>query len=287
MEKKYTLNQNLIVRCLVWGLPAAVIFSISLLIAMNIGDDFSGNFFVVSVIFVVSCIILGAIYLTVFQFLPQDILTTILRKRHQAEPALIVEDSELEQEAITPSSATEVAEVVTTEKPETKAIAESTPALSEDVIQSIYEQRNQQHQSAMQQKREQVMASIMSYILDTMSPYADMETIRIIQGEVTMWLNDLNHEPTAVHVKNGFTTLDCRHFTWNITSRMRMLGDNIPTSAQGLFIKKLFKDVCNSAEADYLGKNLTIKSEEGHILLDKPTKDDWRFRFEKGEAEEE
>ena len=138
----------------------------------------------------------------------------------------------------------------------------------------------------MLKRREQILASIRSYILEVMSPFVDMEILNIIQEDVMAWADDREHKPVAVDVRNGWTTLDCRHFIWNITARLRLLGGDYPVFSQGLFIKRMFPAVCKDAEAEYLGKNLTIKPNEGFVRIDKPDKDDWRFRFEKDEEGE-
>ena len=151
---------------------------------------------------------------------------------------------------------------------------------------AIYEQRNRQRQSVLLKRRERILTSIRGYILEVMSPFVDMETLSIIQEDVMAWADDREHRPVAVDAGNGWTTLDCRHFIWNITARLRLLGGDYPVFSQGFFIKCMFPAVCKDAEVEYLGKNLTIKPNEGFVRIDKPDKDDWRFCFEKDEEGE-
>ena len=161
------------------------------------------------------------------------------------------------------------------------APSSNTAPLTPSDIHAIYEQRNRQRQSVLLKRRERILASIRSYILEVMSPFVDMETLRIIQEDVMAWAEDREHKPVAVDAGDGWTTLDCRHFIWNITARLRLLGGDYPVYSQGLFIKRMFPAVCKDAEAEYLGKNLTIKPNEGFVHIDKPNKNDWRFHFEK------
>ena len=97
-----------------------------------------------------------------------------------------------------------------------------------------------------------------------------MGTISDIQEEVLEWANDRNHRPQPIHVSTDLTTLDLRHFIWNIAARLQLFGAAYSCSVRGTFIKCMFPDICRNAEAEYLGKNLTHKPNEGFIRLDKP-----------------
>ena len=255
-------------QCVAWGFPGVVICSVSLLVAMSIGKDFSYSSIVEVIVFLTSNLFFWLLYVSVFQFLPQDMLASWAKKKRSDGPV--------------PTTIREGNEKAT-ESPDFSESANPTnPApLTASDIHAIYEQRNRQRQSALLKRRERILASVRSYILEVLSPFVDMETLSIIQEDVMAWVDDREHKPVAVDAGNGWTTLDCRHFIWNITARLRLLGGDYPVFLQGLFIKRMFPVVCKDAEAEYLGKNLTIKPNEGFVRIDKPDKDDWRFCFEK------
>ena len=255
MKNKDIVRQTHLEQCIAWGFPGVVICSVSLLVAMSIGKDFSDSSVVEVIVFLTSNLFFWLLYVSVFQFLPQDMLATLSRKKRSDEPVMMGEHRENEKEVYGEETASD--------------------------IHAIYEQRNRQRQAALLKRRERILASIRGYILEVMSPFVDMETLRIIQEDVMAWADDREHKPVAVDAGNGWTTLDCRHFIWNITARLRLLGGDYPVFTQGLFIKRMFPAVCKDAEAEYLGKNLTIKPNEGFVRIDRPDKDDWRFCFEK------
>ena len=287
MKNKDIVRQTRLEQCIAWGFPGVIICSVSLLVAMSIGKDFSDSIVVEVIVFLTSNLFFWLLYVSVFQFLPQDMLATLSRKKRSDEPVMMDELRENEKEVCgeesTPGEengkATDTRN--TLEQPANATIPASCSPLTASDIHAIYEQRNRQRQSALLQRRERILASIRSYILEVMSPFVDMETLSIIQEDVMAWAEDREHKPVAVDAENGWTTLDCRHFIWNITARLRLLGGDYPVFSQGLFIKRMFPAVCKDAEAEYLGKNLTIKPNEGFVRIDKPDKDDWRFRFEK------
>ena len=272
MKNKDIVRQIRLEHCIAWGFPGVVICSVSLLVAMSIGKDFSDSSVVEVIVFLTSNLFFWLLYVSVFQFLPQDVLASWAKKKRSDEPMLPAIQEE-DGKAIDTRDAPEGLTNLT--------ISTSCTPLTASDIHAIYEQRNRQRQSALLQRRERILASIRDYILEVMSPFVDMETLRIIQEDVMAWVVDRDHKPVAVDVRNGWTTLDCRHFIWNITARLRLLGGDYPVFSQGLFIKRMFPAVCKDAEAEYLGKNLTIKPNEGFVHIDKPDKDDWRFCFEK------
>ena len=272
MKNKDIVRQTRLEQCIAWGFPGVVICSVSLLVAMSIGKDFSDSSVVEVIVFLTSNLFLWLLYVSVFQFLPQDVFASWAKKKRSDEPMLPAIQEE-------DGKATDTRD--TPERLINPTISASCTPLTASDIHAIYEQRNRQRQSALLQRRERILTSIRSYILETMSPFVDMETLRIIQEDVMAWADDREHKPVAVDAGNGWTTLDCRHFIWNITARLRLLGGDYPVFSQGLFIKRMFPAVCKDAEAEYLGKNLTIKPNEGFVRIDRPDKDDWRFCFEK------
>ena len=287
MKNKDIVRQTRLEQCIAWGFPGVVICSVSLLVAVSIGKDFSDSIVVEVIVFLTSNLLFWLLYVSVFQFLPQDMLASWAKKKRSDEPVPMDEHGENEKEVCGGESAPRKENGKATdtkstpEEPTNTTLSTNPVPLTASDIHAIYEQRNRQRQSALLQRRERILASVRGYILEVMSPFVDMETLRIIQEDVMAWADDREHKPVAVDAGNGWTTLDCRHFIWNITARLRLLGGDYPVFSQGLFIKRMFPAVCKDAEAEYLGKNLTIKPNEGFVRIDKPDKDDWRFCFEK------
>lgn len=290
MKDKITIGQTRLERCIAWGFPGVAICGISLLIAISIGNDFRSNTVVEVATFATSNLFFWLLYATIFQFLPQDALASWAKKRRGITSELSM--SEQEEGAKEKQEGTGIAEqacnnaIAAYEGVIHNASIEPTMSTETD-IHAIYEQRNRKHQAEMLQRRERILASVRDYILETMSPFVDMEAIRIIQEDVLAWAIDSEHTPMPVHVRNGWSTLDSRHFIWNIAARLRMTGSDYSVLCQGFFIKRMFPDVCKDAEVEYLSKNLTIKPDEGFVHIDRPSKDDWRFGFEKGKESEE
>ena len=287
MKNKDIVRQTRLEQCIAWGFPGVVICSVSLLVAMSIGKDFSDSSVAEVIVFLTSDLFFWLLYVSVFQFLPQDMLASLSRKKRVDEPVPMDEHRESEKEVCKEGSTPgeengKATDTWSTPEGLTNTAPSSNPApLAASDIHAIYEQRNRQRQSVLLQRRERILAGIRSYILEVLSPFVDMETLSIIQEDVMAWADDREHKPVAVDAGDGWTTLDCRHFIWNITVRLRLLGGDYPVFSQGLFIKRMFPAVCKDAEAEYLGKNLTIKPNEGFVRIDKPDKDDWRFRLEK------
>ena len=287
MKNKDIVRQTCLEQCIAWGFPGVVICSVSLLVAMSIGKDFSDSSVVEVIVFLTSNLFFWLLYVSVFQFLPQDVLASLTKRKRSDEFVSIVERRKNEKEVCGEESTNRkesgmVTDTGSTHEEPTNTTLSANPApLTASDIHAIYEQRNRQRQSVLLKRRERILTSIRGYILEVLSPFVDMETLRIIQEDVMAWADDREHKPVAVDAGNGWTTLDCRHFIWNITARLRLLGGDYPVYSQGLFIKRMFPVVCKDAEAAYLGKNLTIKPNEGFVRIDKPDKDDWRFRLEK------
>ena len=281
MKNKDIVRQTRLEQCIAWGFPGVIICSVSLLVAVSIGKDFSDSSVVEVIVFLTSNLFFWLLYVSVFQFLPQDVLVSLSRKKRSDEPVMMDEHREKEKEVYggVNGMATDTGSIH--EEPTNATLPTNPAPLTASDIHAIYEQRNRQRQAALLKRRERILASIRSYILEVMSPFVDMETLRIIQEDVMAWADNREHKPVAVDAGNGWTTLDCRHFIWNITARLRLLGGDYPVYSQGLFIKRMFPAVCKDAEAEYLGKNLTIKPNEGFVHIDKLDKDNWRFCFEK------
>lgn len=259
-------------KCLVWGFPSIIISIISLFVSIRIGSSFGHSGFVEFLTFLICCTLLFLLYWQLFQVLPQDIYNLLVCKKEQ-KMQLQNPNSDICEVAIPLPIVIEEAIGTmkvdhTVESPLVIELPTSNPVHEED-FQSIYERRRLAHQEKQTRQREEMLQNVNAYILEVMSPFADMETIIAIQEEVLEWANDSNHRPQPVHTSADLTTLDLRHFIWNIAERLQLLGADYSCTIRGAFIKCMFPDICRNAEAEYLGKNLTHKPNEGFIRLDK------------------
>ena len=289
MEKVLSARTDMREKCLLWGLPGIVICIISLLVSLKVGYSFGQSSFVECITFAVCTALLFLLYWLIFQTLPQDLCNIIVsRWQKQTEQTNgisdIAEESRKQEKLPLPAVANIHSCPVqedcgqTVEKPiedSISVIQDATP-LSESPL-LIYDRCRSVHREQQERQRKEMLQCVNTYILETMSPFCDMETISFIQEDVMEWANDKNHEPRAVSVSSELTTLDLRHFVWNIAERLQFFGMDYSCMQRGMFVKRLFPDICRNAEADYLAKNLTHKAKEGFIKLDKPDKGEFLF----------
>ncbi|MDO4208417.1 MAG: hypothetical protein Q4E44_01970 [bacterium] len=282
IELKYDAREII----LVYGMPGIVICMVSLLAAVKVGNDFPDSSLAEIITFMASNLLLWLVYWTVFQSLPQEVMTTIRKERTQQHPTLHLIEEHEDAETTTLKQGTATEAYALNEAIEEQAVivtASQTQAQpqepSTDIIQDIYNRRRIEFAQSQSDQRAAMLDSIDAYIIDVMSPFAEMETIAVIQGEIRQWADDHSYTPSKVSVSNQLTTLDVRHFIWNIAARLRMNDNRYTSEVQGEFIKRMFPDICKDAEAYYLSKNLTASPQEGFIKIDRPTKDDFRFHL--------
>lgn len=290
MEKVLSARTNMKEKCLLWGLPGIVICTISLLVSLKVGYSFGQSSFVECIAFAICTALQFLLYWLIFQTLPQDLYNIFVSRRQklteQANGIYDIAGVSKEQKDLLLPDATDVSSILFEEDcaqtvQEPVAFIHNTTPHSES-FQSIYDRCKSAHRVQLEQQKKEMLQCVNTYILETMSPFCDMETISFIQEDVMEWANDKSHEPRAVSVSSELTTLDLRHFVWNIAERLQFFGMDYSCMQRGMFVKRLFPNICRNAELDYLAKNLTHKAKEGFIKLDKP--DRGKFLFHQGES---
>ena len=98
MKNKDIVRLTHLEQCIAWGFPGVIICSVSLLVAMSIGKDFSDSSVVEVIVFLTSNLFFWLLYVSVFQFLPQDMLATLSREKRSDEPVPMDEHRENEKE---------------------------------------------------------------------------------------------------------------------------------------------------------------------------------------------
>ena len=288
--------------CLVWGCPGLVILTISLFVSLKVGNDFGQDNFAKFVTFVVSSGLLGTVY---YLFLSVLAEVPIRFKNGQREGTTLLTDQEAE--AVTENSTdsdileqvqeclaemppqSETAQGLLLEELEepsveisdsaepTKEVTDTTETSSEQP--DLYAQRCKEYQREQEQRRQNAIDAIMEYVTHTMSPYVyDNEELEKICDAIRKWADDWQHIPVPIRLKSTLTTLDLRHFVWNIAERLGSKKD-FTGEVRAIFIKRMFPDVMKDIELDSI-RNFKFQPDTGNIVIDEPDKGDYHFHFE-------
>ena len=288
-------TENMAVRdyCLLWGCPGLVILTISLFVSLKVGNDFGQDNFAKFVTFVISSGLLGTIY-----YIFQSVLVEVplkLQKRQRKEAMLLTDqEAEVIPEDLTSNVNLEQVQECLAEVPyQTEAIQEPLlEELQEPTIEAsdttetsmeqpdMYAQRCKEFQREQEQRRQDTIAAIMEYVTHTMSPYIyDNGELEKLCDAIRMWADDWQHKPVPIRLKSTLTTLDLRHFVWNIAERLGSKKD-YTGEVRAMFIKRMFPDVMKDIELDSI-RNFKFQPDTGSIMIDDPEKGDYHFHYEK------
>jgi len=297
-------TENMTVRdyCLLWGCPGLVILTISLLVSLKVGNDFGQDNFAKFVTFVISSGLLGTIY-----YLFQSVLADVplkMQNRQRQVPMLLTDQ---ETEAVTEDSTDnmsfeQVHECLAEVLPQTESAqehlseelqeptieisdsAEPTKEVSDTIETSseqtdLYTQRCKEYQREQEQRRHNTIDAIMEYVTHIMSPYIyDNDELEKLLDAIRKWADDWQHKPVPIRLKSTLTTLDLRHFVWNIAERLGSKKD-YTGEVRAIFIKRMFPDVMRDIELDSI-RNFKFQPDMGNIVIDEPDKGDYHFHFE-------
>ena len=279
---------NMAVRdyCLLWGCPGLVILTISLFVSLKVGNDFGQDNFAKFVTFVISSGLLGAIY-----YLFQSVLVEVplkLQKRQRKEAMLLTDqEAEVIPEDLTSNVSIEQVQECLAEVSHRTEVEELQEPIIEasDMTESSMEQpdlyalRCKEFQREQEQRRQDTIAVIMEYVTHTMSPYIyDNEELEKLCDAIKMWADDWRHIPVPIRLKSTLTTLDLRHFVWNIAERLGSKKD-YTGEVRAVFIKRMFPDVMKDIELDSI-RNFKFQPDTGSIVIDEPDKGDYHFHYE-------
>ena len=278
--------------CLLWGCPGLVILTISLFVSLKVGNDFGQDNFAKFVTFVISSGLLGTVY-----YLFQSVLIEVplkLQKKQRKEIMLLTDqEAEVITEDLTDKvSIEQVQECIAEMPPQTEVSQE--PLLEEQQEPTIeasdmtetsinqpdmYALRCKEFQREQEQRRQDTIAAIMEYVTHTMSPYIyDNGELEKLCDAIRMWADDWRHHPVPIRLKSTLTTLDLRHFVWNIAERLGSKKD-YTGEVRAIFIKKMFPDVMKDIELDSI-RNFKFQPDTGSIMIDEPDRGDYHFHYE-------
>ena len=296
-------TENMTVRdyCLLWGCPGLVILTISLLVSLKVGNDFGQDNFAKFVTFVISSGLLGTIYY-LFQSVLADVPLKMQNRQRQVPMLLTDQETEAVTEDSTDNMSVEqvhecLAEVLpqteSAHEPLSEELKEPTVEVSDlteptkevpDTVESsteqldLYAQRCKEYQREQEQKRQNTIGAIMEYVTHTMSPYIyDNEELEKLCDAIRKWADDWQHIPVPIRLKSTLTTLDLRHFVWNIAERLGSKKD-YTGEVRAIFIKRMFPNVMKDIELDSI-RNFKFQPDTGSIVIDEPDKGDYHFHF--------
>lgn len=273
MENNCKRNTNLpTVReaCLVWGLPGVAILAISLMVAVRVGNDFGHDGLVRAVTFIGSNVLLWLLYALMFQMLPAELYLSIYRRKLNRQTLSEVETAasgeEIQDESLVKAESNTVSDVQTDEQP-------VTPSSNPDT----YAMRCEQHRRQCEQEKAGLVNAIMDYVNYIMPPYVDEESLALLCGEIRLWAEDSTHRPAAIRLTGKLTTVDLRHFAWNIGERLGK-ENGYDGTARAVFIKAMFPDVFKDTEIESI-KNFKLNPKACRIPIDEPEDGSYAFHY--------
>lgn len=287
---------------IVWGCPGLVILTISLFVSLKVGNDFGQDNFTKFVTFVISSGLLGTVYY-LFQSVLAEVSLRLQNGQHEGTILLTDQEAEAVTEDSTDNDIIEQVQECRAEVlPQTESaqehlseeLQESTIEISDsaeptkdiaDTIETsseqpdLYAQRCKEYQREQEQRRQNTIDAIMGYVTHTMSPYIyDNDELEKLLDAIRKWADDWQHIPVPIRLKSTLTTLDLRHFVWNIAERLGSKKD-YSGRVRADFIKRMFPDVMRDIEQDSV-RNFKFQPDTGNIVIDEPDKGDYHFHFE-------
>ena len=294
-------TENMAVRdyCLVWGCPGLVILTISLFVSLKVGNDFGQDNFAKFVTFVISSGLLGTVYY-LFQSVLAEVPLKVQNRQHKETKLLTDQEAEVVPEDSSDNvSLEQVQKCLAEMPPQTESaqepffeelkdpnveISDSAETTKEvpDMVESstgqpdLYAQRCKEFLREQEQRRQDTISAIMEYVTHTMSPYIyDNEELGKLCENIRKWADDWQHIPVPIRLKSTLTTLDLRHFVWNIAERLGSKKD-YTGEVRAIFIKRMFPDVMKDIELDSI-RNFKFQPDTGSIVIDEPDKGDYHF----------
>ena len=272
--------------CLLWGCPGLVILTISLFVSLKVGNDFGQDNFAKFVTFVISSGLLGTVY-----YLFQSVLVEVplkLQKSQRKEVMLLTDqEAEVIPEDLTSNvNLEQVQECIAERPPQTEVEEQQEPTIqTSDMTETnmdqpdMYALRCKEFQREQEQRRQDTIAAIMEYVTHTMSPFVyDNGELEKLREDITKWADNWQHIPVPIRLKSTLTTLDLRHFVWNIAERLGCKKD-YTGEVRAIFIKRMFPNVMKDIELDSI-RNFKFQPDTGSIMIDEPEKGDYHFHYE-------
>lgn len=253
----YSTGTKNLQRCIVWGFPLTIAFIISSLVSLEISNILGGGIFVQVTSLISIFMLIALTYASLFVYLPLTIYQYLATK--SSDNSMKMPNSDME-----------------------------TAVTSTNEQKHSYETQCMKKLRSNAENRDKVCQIIMEYAEHVMPPFLTKEDFASVCSDIRLWTMDSSHEPKAVKVCESLTSLDIRHFIWNIAERMSR-SMNLPKSknyeydgeSRIRFMTAMFPDLFKDISHNTL-KNFTHKPDFGQIKLDRLNRSDLYFHYEKG-----
>ena len=249
--------------CLLFGCPCVVFLSISLLVSLKVGADFQQDSLAKWMAFILCNLLLWLLYV-MFQSM---VIPQTMEQEVQKDVVPVTENT---------------AELLIVSNTADTTIANTQETQEESVTvqpkEDTYTQRCNAYEQELERSRKDTIAAILDYARYTMSPYVyDNEELENLCEEVRHWSEEYTYSPIPIRLKQRLTTLDLRHFVWNIGERLGT-KNGYNGYARADFIKAMFPDVMKDIEQDSI-RNFKFQPNKGSIVIDEPDEDDYHFHI--------
>ena len=263
--------------CLLFGCPCVVFLSISLLVSLKVGADFQQDSLARWTAFILCNLLLWLLYV-MFQSVLLDLFPQKMDKQSIAIPQTMEQEVQKDVVPVTENTA----ELPIVSNTADTTIANTLETQEESVTvqpqEDTYTQRCKAYEQEQEQRRKDTIAAILDYARYTMSPYVyDNEELENLCEEVRHWSEEYTYSPIPIRLKQRLTTLDLRHFVWNIGERLGT-KNGYNGYARADFIKAMFPDVMKDIEQDSI-RNFKFQPNKGSIVIDEPDEDDYHFHI--------
>lgn len=263
--------------CLLFGCPCVVFLSISLLVALKVGTDFQQDSLAKWMAFILCNLLLWLLYV-MFQSVLLDLFPQ--KRKKQSMPIQQTMEQEVQTDVAPEKERTSALPIMTNE---TSSLIPHNSEMQEESVtvqtkEDSYIQRCKAYEQEQEQRRKDTVAAILDYARYTMSPYVyDNEELENLCEEVRHWSEEYTYSPIPIRLKQRLTTLDLRHFVWNIGERLGT-RNGYNGYARADFIKAMFPDVMKDIEQDSI-RNFKFQPNKGSIVIDEPDEDDYHFHI--------
>lgn len=263
--------------CLLLGCLCVVFLSISLLVSLKVGADFQQDSLAKWMAFILCNLLLWLLYVMF-----QSVLVDLFPQKGSKQSMVIPQTMEQEVQKDVVPVTENIAELSIVSNTADTTIANTLETQEESVTvqpkEDTYTQRCKAYEQEQEQRRKDTVAAILEYARYTMSPYVyDNEELENLCEEVRHWSEEYTYTPIPIRLKQRLTTLDLRHFVWNIGERLGT-KNGYNGYARADFIKAMFPDVMKDIEQDSI-RNFKFQPNKGSIVIDEPDEDDFRFHI--------
>lgn len=263
--------------CLLFGCPCVVFLSISLLVSLKVGADFQQDSLAKWTAFILCNLLLWLLYV-MFQSVLLDLFPHKRDRQSIAIPQTMEQEVQKDVVPVTENTA----ELPIVSNTADTTIANTLETQEESVTvqpkEDTYTQRCKAYEQEQEQRRKDTIAAILDYARYTMSPYVyDNEELENLCEEVRHWSEEYTYSPIPIRLKQRLTTLDLRHFVWNIGERLGT-KNGYNGYARADFIKAMFPDVMKDIEQDSI-RNFKFQPNKGSIVIDEPNENDYHFHI--------